>query len=120
MKSLTTIKDPVYIPKTEFNWYDRFWLHYINDKRDLPFVHLLTGIHLMVIPAAVILYTNLLQGWYWWLLYIPYFYISQLYYKGRFGLMLHCISHRKLFKKSHNRLYHWTIWGVCPFFGHTP
>jgi fatty acid desaturase len=34
--------------------------------------------------------------------------------------MLHCISHRKLFRKPYTWLYHWVIWGVCPFFGHTP
>ncbi|HSU28054.1 MAG TPA: fatty acid desaturase [Chitinophagaceae bacterium] len=120
MKALSTITDPVYIPRTSFNWYDRFWLKIINDKRDLPFIHLLTAIHILVIPLAVILYTPLLQGWYWWIAYIPYFYFSQLYFKGRFGLMLHCISHRKLFKKSFHWMYHWTIWIVCPFFGHTP
>jgi hypothetical protein len=120
MKSLTLITDPVYTEPASFSRYERFWLKYINDKRDLPFIHLLTAIHILVIPAAIILYTPLLQGWYWWLLYIPYFYISQLYFKGRFGLMLHCISHRRLFKKGYDWLYHWTIWGVCPFFGHTP
>jgi|KBSSwiS6_1023812.scaffolds.fasta_scaffold08047_2 hypothetical protein len=120
MKALTTITDPVYIPKSEYSWYEKFWLRYINDPRDLPFIHLLTAIHLMVLPAAIILYTPLLQGWYWWLLYIPYFYVSQLYFKGRFGLMLHCISHRRLFKKGYTWLYHWIVWGVCPFFGHTP
>src|SRR5690606_10429744 len=99
---------------------ERFWLKYINDKRDLPFIHLLTAIHVLVIPSAIVLYTPLLQGAWWWALYIPYFYISQLYFKGRFGLMLHCISHRKLFRKPYTWLYHWVIWGVCPFFGHTP
>lgn len=34
--------------------------------------------------------------------------------------MLHCISHRKLFKKGYTWIYNWVIWGVCPFFGHTP
>lgn len=120
MKPLTELTDPVYISKVKFSAYERFWLKYTNDKRDLPFIHLLTAIHLLVIPTAVILYTPLLEGWYWWLAYIPYFYISQLYFKGRFGLMLHCISHRKLFKKGYTWLYHWVIWGVCPFFGHTP
>jgi Fatty acid desaturase len=120
MKSLTTITDPVYTPKTTYTGYEKFWLRYINDPRDLPFIHLLTGIHLMVLPAAVILYTPVLQGWYWWLLYIPYFYVSQLYFKGRFGLMLHCISHRKLFKKGFMWINDWIIWGICPFFGHTP
>ena len=120
MKALTTITDPTYIPKDSFTAYERFWLRFINDKRDLPFIHLLTGIHLLVLPIAILLYTPLLTGWYWWLVYIPYFYVSQLYFKGRFGLMLHCISHRKLFKKPYMWIYDWVIWGICPFFGHTP
>lgn len=120
MKALTSLTDPVYTEPKSFSRYEKFWLRYINDKRDLPFVHLLTAIHILVIPIAILLYTPLLQGWFWWLLYIPYFYFSQLYFKGRFGLMLHCISHRKLFKKTNGWLNHWVIWGVCPFFGHTP
>jgi fatty acid desaturase len=120
MKSLSTITDPTYTPKIRYNWYDRFWLRYINDPRDLPFIYLLTHIHLLVVPAAVILYTPLLNSWYWWLLYVPYFYVSQLYFKGRFGLMLHCISHRKIFKKPYMWIYNWIIWAICPLFGHTP
>ena len=100
MRALPIITDPVFAKPVQYTRYERFWLKYINDERDLPFIHMLTGIHLLVIPIAVILFTSLLSGGAWWLLYIPYFYISQLYYKGRFGLMLHCISHRKLFKKS--------------------
>lgn len=120
MRTLTAINDPVYHEPSKFTAYERFWLRYINDKRDLPFIHLLTGIHLFVIPVALLLYTPVLQEWKWWLAYIPYFYISQMYFKGRFGLMLHCIVHRKLFKKEYQPLHHWIIWIVCPFFGHTP
>jgi fatty acid desaturase len=120
MKALTVITDPVYIEPKAYSAYERFWLKLMNDKRDLPFIHLLTAIHILVIPAAIILYTPLLQGWYWWLAYIPYFYISQMYFKGRFGLMLHCICHRKLFKKQHTWIFHYIIWFICPFFGHTP
>ena len=120
MKPLTIITDPVYIPKQTFSRYERFWLRIINDKRDLPFIQLLTAIHLLIIPVAILLFTPILQGWYWWLAYIPYFYVSQMYFKGRFGLMLHCISHRKLFKKEFTWIYNWIIWIVCPFFGHTP
>ena len=43
-----------------------------------------------------------------------------MYFKGPFGLMLHCISHRKLFKKGYTWIFHYVIWIVCPFFGHTP
>ena len=120
MKALTVITDPVYVEPKEFTGYEKFWLKYINDKRDLPFIHLLTAIHILVIPVAILLYTPVLQSWYWWLVYIPYFYVSQMYFKGRFGLMLHCISHRKLFKKGYTWLYNYVIWFVCPFFGHTP
>ena len=31
MKVLTTITDPVYIPKEKYIGYDKFWLRYIND-----------------------------------------------------------------------------------------
>jgi fatty acid desaturase len=120
MKTLATITDTIYIEPVKFSWYEKFWLKFLNDKRDLPFIHLLTTIHLLVIPVAILLYTPLLTGWYWWLAYIPYFYISQMYFKGRFGLMLHCICHRKPFKKKYNWLFDYVIWIVCPFFGHTP
>ena len=120
MRELTVINDPVFKEPNRYTFYERFWLRWINDKRDLPFIHLLTGIHLLVVPIAILLFTPLLQGIYWWLLYIPYFYISQLYFKGRFGLMLHCIVHRRLFKKEVSFLQHWIIWFICPFFGHTP
>jgi hypothetical protein len=120
MKSLSTITDPVYVEPKSFSRYEHFWLQYLNDKRDLPFIHLLTAIHILVIPTAIVLYTPLLSGWYWWLAYLPYFYLSQMYFKGRFGLMLHCISHRKLFKKNYMWIYDYIIWIVCPFFGHTP
>jgi hypothetical protein len=120
MRALPILIDPTYRPPARFSRYERFWLRYINDARDLPFVQLLTAIHVLVIPIALLLYTSLLTGIFWWITYALYFYISQLYFKGRFGLMLHCISHRKLFKKEVGFLQHWVIWIVCPFFGHTP
>jgi hypothetical protein len=120
MRALPTLLDPVYRPPAGFSRYEQFWLRYINDTRDLPFIHLLTAIHILVIPVAILLYTPVLTGVFWWITYALYFYVSQLYFKGRFGLMLHCISHRKLFKKNAGFLQHWVTWIVCPFFGHTP
>lgn len=119
MKELAVLTDPIYIPKEKFTWYDKFWLRIINDKRDLPFIYLLTAIHLTVVPVAILLFTPLLQGW-WWLVAVPYFYVSQLYFKGRFGLMFHCICHRKCFKKPFSRLHSYITWVVCPLFGHAP
>lgn len=120
MKALPLLTDPVYVPKEKFSWYDRLWLRVMNDKRDLPFIYLLTTIHLTVVPVAIILFTPLLTGVWWWLAAIPYFYVSQLYFKGRFGLMFHCICHRKCFKQPYQRLHDYITWIVCPLFGHAP
>ena len=120
MKTLGQITDPTYIPKEKYNWYDRFWLKMMNDRRDLPFIYLLTKIHLTVVPVAIILFTPLLQGWYWWGVAIVYFYVAQLYFKGRFGLMLHCLCHRKCFKKPYQWIHTYITWIVCPLFGHAP
>lgn len=114
------ITDPVFVSNKNYSVYDRFLLKLINDKRDLPFVKLLVAIHLLVIIPAVFLFLNFWNNWSWWLAAIPYFYISQFYFKGRFGLMLHCICHRKLFKKKYAWFNTHVIWIVCPFFGHTP
>ena len=120
MKTLSSLTDPIYIPKDKFNWYDKLWLQIINDKRDLPFIYLLTRVHFLVMVPGLILFTPLLQGWIWWAVAIVYLYVSQLYFKGRFGLMLHCICHRKLFKKPYQWIHTYITWAVCPFFGHAP
>ncbi len=120
MKLLTTITDPQYVPRENFTAYETFWLKYMNDPRDLPFIHLLTRIHLIVIPWAVVLFTPLLQGVYWWLAFIPYAYFSQSYFKGRFGLMFHCMCHRPTFKKGYTWIHTYVTWFVAPFFGGTP
>jgi hypothetical protein len=120
MKALQAITDPQYTPRTHYSAYERFWLQFLNDERDLPFIHLLTRIHLIVITWAIILFTPLFQGIYWWLMYIPYAYVSQSYFKGRFGLMFHCMCHRQMFKKKYMWLHKYTTWVVAPFFGNTP
>ena len=62
MRALPIITDPVFAKPVQYTRYERFWLKYINDERDLPFIHMLTGIHLLVIPIAAILFTSLLSG----------------------------------------------------------
>ncbi|HUR29897.1 MAG TPA: hypothetical protein VMZ69_00625, partial [Saprospiraceae bacterium] len=104
MKLLPLITDPQYRPKEKYTSYEKFWLRYIADERDLPFIHLLTEIHLIVIPFAFLFFTPLFHGVVWWLMFIPYAYLSQSYFKGRFGLMFHCICHRPMFKKGYQWL----------------
>ena len=60
MKALaTTLTDPVYIPKKAYTLYDKFWLKIMNDKRDLPFIYLLTTIRLLLLPVAILLFSPL-------------------------------------------------------------
>lgn len=120
MKALSAIKDPVYRPKEKYNGYERIWLRLLSDKRDLPFAYLLTSIHVLVLPAGILLCTSLLTGWVWWAVAAPYCYLSQFYYKGRFGLMFHCMCHRKTFRRRYQWIHGYVTWVVCPFFGHTP
>jgi hypothetical protein len=119
MRSLPElITDPVYHKPTRPTRYQQFWLKHIHDKRDLPFIQLLTVIHITIIPAAILLYTPLLNKWWWVVVALIYFYFSQFYLKGSFGLMLHCLCHRKLFKTHGRALNKYLFWFVCPFFGH--
>jgi fatty acid desaturase len=120
MKELAVITDPQYQPRPHLTAYEKFWMRFLVDERDLPFIHLLTRIHLIVIPWAILMFTPLFQGWIWWLVFIPYAYISQSYFKGRFGLAFHCMCHRRIFKKGYEWIHQWVTWIVCPFFGHTP
>lgn len=121
MKSLQNLTDPVYNADYQPTAYDRFWLRLMNDKRDLPFIHLLTLIHVTVVPVAILLFTNLFTGWVWWLVAAVYFYVAQFYFKGRFGLMFHCFCHRKTFKPAYQSKFHFYItWILCPLFGHAP
>ena len=122
MKSLAiTLTDPVYKPKEKYNLYEKLWLRIMVDKRDLPFIYLLTTIHLLVVPVALLLFTPLLSGWWWWAVAIPYFYVSLFFFKGSFGLMFHCLCHRKLFKPPCQKpLMAYITWIICPLFGHAP
>lgn len=121
MKALETLTDPVYTPKKKFSFYDNLWLKILIDKRDLPFIYLLTTIHLIILPVAILLYTPLLTGWWWWALAAPYFYLSQFYFKGSFGLMFHCFCHRKILKAPWQKPFlTYTSWIICPLFGHAP
>lgn len=120
MKSLGVITDPIYEKKTHYNALDRFFLHLIRDERDLPFAHLTMRITLFMIPLGILLYMPFITGWMWWGIAVAYFYLNNLYFKGPFGLMLHCTSHRPFFKEKFGWLNNYLPWFVAPFFGNTP
>lgn len=70
--------------------------------------------------AGILLYMPFIQGWVWWLLALIYFGLNNFVFKGTFGLMLHCTSHRTFFKKKYNFLNYYLPWVMGPFFGQTP
>lgn len=102
--------------------FDRLALRLINDPRDLPFVHLivacsitaLLGLSLYPISLA------LLPGPSFWLAAGVYLLIWALWTLDRFILMLHCTSHRILFRREHGWLNHVIPFVLGPFFGETP
>ncbi len=102
--------------------WDRLALRLINDPRDLPFVHLvvaclvtaLLGLLLYPISLAV------LPGPSFWLAGGVYLLVWALWTLDRFILMLHCTSHRILFRREFGWLNHLIPVALGPFFGETP
>lgn len=89
----------------------------LNDPRDVVFVWLVLrcvalaalGVSLFFLPAA----------------FLPYaapVYLVLLFggLMDRYTLMLHCTSHRPLFKKPYRSFNNLIPWFVAPFFGQTP
>ncbi len=112
------ITDPMSSAKSSYNKLDQVFLGLIRDARDLPFVYLTLRITFYMILPGILLF--FVQGWIWWILAAWYFYLNNLYYKGPFGLMLHCTSHRPFFRKKYHFLNYYLPWIMAPFFGHTP
>ena len=120
MKVLAPSTDPVYTELGSPTRLDSWLLQYLQDKRDLPFAYLLLKLSLTVLPLAVVLFVPALGGWAWWVALGLFWYLSLVRYKGSFGLMLHCTSHRMLFKKKYGWMNHYIPWVIGPLFGQTP
>lgn len=118
MRALPELKDRFYVepkPTALNNWF----ISLLHDKRDLPFIYLTLKISLIMIPFGLALYIPM-PAYIFWPAAVVYFYISNFVFKGPFGLMLHCTSHRTFFKPKYQILNHYLPWIVGPFFGQTP
>lgn len=120
MQNLEVLSDPVYIEGKKIGFADSFFVQWVNDKRDLPFVYLTLKIFFTMLPVGLLLYIPSLPSWGFALLAALYFYLNNFVFKGPFGLMLHCTSHRSLYKKKYHALNHVLPWIIGPFFGQTP
>lgn len=119
MKVLSTIQDPTFTQQ-KYGQLDRFFLRYIKDERDLPFIYLTLRITFILIPLSVLLFVLPVMSWAWWAVAVAHFFLGHFYFKGPFGLMLHCTSHRQFFKSEYNWMNKYLPWVLAPFFGHTP
>lgn len=117
MKYLSANTDPI---NGKTGLFDRYFIGLIRDKRDLPFVYLSLSITFTLIPLAVLIFIPHLNPWLWWACSILYLYLNNFYFKGPFGLMLHCTSHRAFFKKEYGLFNHYLPWVLGPLFGQTP
>ncbi len=120
MKLFTRIQDLVYRGKKNLNLPEKVFLGYIRDQRDLPFINLTLSITLVLLPLGILLYLPFISGWLWWVLAVGYLLLNNFYFKGPFGLTLHCTCHRKLFKQQYGWANYYLPWVVEPFFGQIP
>jgi len=119
MRTLPVLRDPVFTPRP-YTALDQFFLRYIRDERDLPFIYLSIRITLTLLPISLLLYLPFVTGWTWWALAAVHLVLNNAVFKGPFGLMLHCTSHRPLFRKEYEFMNHYIPWILAPFFGQTP
>lgn len=73
-----------------------------------------------MLPIGIVLYLPFVTGVFWWSAAGAYFILNNFIFKGPFGLMLHCTSHRPFFKKRYSWLNKYLPWVIGPFFGQTP
>jgi fatty acid desaturase len=87
----------------------------LNDERDLPFIRLMVRATLWLVPAVALLFLH----YRWWMTPL-YLAVTLGYFFPPFTLMLHCSSHRQLFRKELAWMNELIPWVYSPFFGQTP
>ncbi len=111
------ITDPVFVKPSHYNFLQTFFLRFIRDERDLPFINLCLKTLLIVIPFSVAMF---IPGVFRWWLALPFMAWNLITGLGPFILMLHNTSHRKFFKKEYNFMNSFIPWVIGPFYGETP
>ncbi len=96
---------------------DRFAARFLNEERDIVFVRLAALQTLLVLPLAAALYALPRPSW---LLAIPYWLLVFAIFLGPYILMLHNVSHRKLFQSRYDWMNGYIPNVLGPFFGESP
>src|SRR5262245_53373806 len=89
---------------------------FLNDPRDVALVGVIMECAVVIGCGIFLFFTSL-----------PLLYLTPVYWglhafwvMDRFTLMLHCTSHRQLFKSEYGYLNKLVPWLIAPFFGQTP
>jgi fatty acid desaturase len=98
----------------------KWFVRLIRDERDLPFLDVILKVVFLMVPLAVLLYMPFITGWVWAGLALVYLYLNNIMLKGPFGLMMHCSTHRPLFRPEHEWMNSIIPWVLAPFFGQSP
>ncbi len=96
---------------------DRTLAALINDERDLPFVYLMLQCAAVALAGVGLFAVRDERLWYFAPVYWAVWAFGVL---DRFILMLHCTSHRTLFKKQFAWMNQVIPWALGPFMGETP
>ena len=97
-------------------WYARWAAPLLNDPRDVVMVALMMQCGLLAVAGVGLYFSG---PYFWWL--VPVYGVAL--FAGlvdRFTLMLHCTSHRQLFKPRHAMANQIIPWVLSPFLGQTP
>ena len=87
----------------------------LNDARDVSMLWLMARCALVACLGVAVFFSP------WPLVYVaPLYWALSFTVLDRFTLMLHCTSHRQLFKNQHGGLNQLIPWLLGPFFGQTP
>jgi fatty acid desaturase len=111
------ITDPRHEPVEKPNFFERVALGMILDKRDLPFMKLMATYTVVMLPLAIAMYV---PGVYRWWIGVAYTALNFGVFVDRLILMLHCTSHRPLFKPKYKLLNTYFVWVLGPLFGEAP
>lgn len=117
MAAALKLTDPVFVPKAERNAFERFVLRFIRDERDLPFVWLSLQMTFVLLPLAAVLFV---PGVYQWWMSLVYWAVLYGLYADKYILMLHCTSHRPLWKREYRWMNFYIPWVLGPFAGESP
>jgi fatty acid desaturase len=118
LPSPSNLTDPVFVKPGTYTRQDKFFLQFIRDERDLPFIYFTIKIILFLVPYALLLFSPLLTGPYWLAAAGIYMILNAAFFIGRFSLMFHWVAHRTLFKKKYDYLNYILPYMIAPFFGH--